>query len=405
MRKLNDEFGGRPLCTQIGGGKTSPDRAALYNGCLVRYLDFMDCFHVKKEVCHPSDTIAGLLAVAEYAKASGHALLTAIAVAYQIHCRLLEELGAMRAGLNHTTPQAVAVAAASSRLLGLDAQQTQSAITLALDTGLSLAATQAEPVSQWKGLSSGHASMAAVHQTFIARNGVTGPAGAFDGPFGLYHLIGSKAQLNWDQESVDVIRRTSLKRYNAEFHAQPIIEATLELKERHNLAPGTAFERITVDVFREAYEVIGGGAYGPKNVVKTKESADHNILYVVAAALLDGDVGPAQYTEARITHADVQTLLQKVVVRPSNDYSQRYTQQTPVRVTVRTADGSAFTLEKRDWHGYAGRPMSFDDIAAKFDHLAAPNAGAAARRVVVDAVQRLDTIGTTDLMTALALKA
>ena len=403
VRKLNDEFGGRGLCTQIGGGKTSPDRAALYNGCLVRYLDFMDCFHVKKEVCHPCDTIAGLIAVAEYAEASGRALLTAIAVAYQIHCRLLEELGAMRAGLNHTTPQAVAVAAAAARLLKLDVQQTQSAIALALDTGLSMSVTQAEPISQWKGLSSGHANMAAVHQTFMARSGVTGPAGAFDGPFGLYQLIRSKAQLNWDQEGLDVIRRTSLKRYNAEFHAQPIIEATLELKRQHNLGPTTPVQQITVDVFREAYEVIGGGAYGPKNVVKTKESADHNILYVVAVALLDGDVGPAQYADERIGRADVQTLLQKVIVRPSNDYSQHYPEQTPVRVTVRTSDGQTFTQEKRDWHGYAGRPMSFDDVVAKFDRIAAPNADASARQAVVAAVYDLDRSSTADLAAALTL--
>jgi 2-methylcitrate dehydratase len=32
-----DDFGGRPLCTLIGGGRTAPDRAALYNGALVRW--------------------------------------------------------------------------------------------------------------------------------------------------------------------------------------------------------------------------------------------------------------------------------------------------------------------------------------------------------------------------------
>ena len=35
LRGQLEEFGGRPLCTLIGGGRTAPDRAALYNGALV----------------------------------------------------------------------------------------------------------------------------------------------------------------------------------------------------------------------------------------------------------------------------------------------------------------------------------------------------------------------------------
>ncbi len=37
------EFGEEGLCTLIGGGHTAPDRAALYNSALVRYLDFNEC--------------------------------------------------------------------------------------------------------------------------------------------------------------------------------------------------------------------------------------------------------------------------------------------------------------------------------------------------------------------------
>jgi 2-methylcitrate dehydratase len=48
------DFGGNPLCSLIGGGKTAPDRAAFYNGALVRYLDFMDSYLAKGETCHPA---------------------------------------------------------------------------------------------------------------------------------------------------------------------------------------------------------------------------------------------------------------------------------------------------------------------------------------------------------------
>ena len=68
VRAQVDEFGGRPLCTLIGGGRTAPDRAALYNGALVRYLDFNDSYFAPGETCHPSDNFAPVLAAAEYGR-------------------------------------------------------------------------------------------------------------------------------------------------------------------------------------------------------------------------------------------------------------------------------------------------------------------------------------------------
>ena len=64
IRAQLDDFGGRPLCSLIGGGRTAPDRAALYNGALVRYLDFNDSYFAPGETCHPSDNLAPVLAAA-----------------------------------------------------------------------------------------------------------------------------------------------------------------------------------------------------------------------------------------------------------------------------------------------------------------------------------------------------
>ncbi len=59
IRAQITEFGGEGLSTLIGGGRTAPDRAALYNSALVRYLDFNDSYLAKGETCHPSDNIGG----------------------------------------------------------------------------------------------------------------------------------------------------------------------------------------------------------------------------------------------------------------------------------------------------------------------------------------------------------
>jgi 2-methylcitrate dehydratase len=100
VRTQVEEFGGNPLCTMIGRGRTAPDRATFYNGAGVRYLDFMDSDLAKGETCHPSDNLAPVLAAAEYGDAAGAAFLASLAVAY--HVRLSNEAPVRSRGFDHT---------------------------------------------------------------------------------------------------------------------------------------------------------------------------------------------------------------------------------------------------------------------------------------------------------------
>src|SRR5699024_4142099 len=88
IKHLIDDLGGSPHSTMIGGGKTSPEKAAFYNSALSRYLDFMDSYLAKGETNHPSDNFGAVLAAAEARDADGAALLAAFAVAYQVQTRL-----------------------------------------------------------------------------------------------------------------------------------------------------------------------------------------------------------------------------------------------------------------------------------------------------------------------------
>jgi 2-methylcitrate dehydratase len=65
IRAQVEDFGGTGHCAMIGGGRTPPDRAALYNSALVRYLDFNDSYLAKGETCHPSDNLGSVMAAAE----------------------------------------------------------------------------------------------------------------------------------------------------------------------------------------------------------------------------------------------------------------------------------------------------------------------------------------------------
>src|SRR6185312_1530379 len=120
LKEQLDDFGGNPLVSLIGGGKTAPDRAALYNSALVRYLDFNDSYLAKNETCHPSDNLGGVLAASEYAGGNGGNFLTALAVAYQVQCRLSDVAPVRDKGFDHTTQGSYAIAASVAKALALD---------------------------------------------------------------------------------------------------------------------------------------------------------------------------------------------------------------------------------------------------------------------------------------------
>src|SRR4030095_14520276 len=110
VRQLIADFSPDGRCTLRGGGRSAPDRAALYNGALVRYLDFNDSYLAPRETCHPSDNLGAVLAAAELANASGGTLLVALAVAYEVQCRLSDAAPVRDRGFDHTTHLAYSVA-------------------------------------------------------------------------------------------------------------------------------------------------------------------------------------------------------------------------------------------------------------------------------------------------------
>src|SRR5204862_2218998 len=141
-------------------------------------------------------------------------------------------------------------------------------------------------------------------------------------------------------------------------------------------------DRITVETFLTAYDIVGGGKYGDRTDVQTKEQADHSLPYLMAVALIDGEVWPEQFDEDRIRRPDVQRLLKRVscrtklgpsrpraVVERLDPATRAYPDEVQARVIVRMRDGRSFAAERRDWEGHRSRPFSGDQTVAKFDRL------------------------------------
>jgi 2-methylcitrate dehydratase len=395
------DFGGAAHSTLIGGGRTAPDRAALYNGALVRYLDFNDSYLAKGETCHPSDNLGAVLAASEYADRSGRDLLTALGVSYQVQCRLSDVAPVRAKGFDHTTQGSYAVAAGVAKALGLDRQRTANAIAISGTAFNALRVTRTGALSHWKGLAYPNTGFGGTHAAFLAMQGITGPPEVFEGNKGFMDSIAGPFEIDWCEEDLERVTRTIIKKYNAEIHSQASIEGVLELKGAHGFT-GAEVARIEIETFDVAYHIIGGGEEGDKTIVRTKEEADHSLQYMVAVAVLDDQVLPEQYEPERIQREDVQTLLQNVLVRPVDDYSRRFPGEMPCRLTVTLGDGRVLVKEKQDYEGFHTRPMQWNTVIQKFERLSEPYTGASLRQEITEAVDSLETIQVSDLVRLLA---
>src|SRR5271168_3752051 len=332
------EFGGSGPCALTGGGQANPIYAAFWHTALVRYLDFMDNFLAPTETCHTADNFGVALTITDYVGGSGLDLMLGVALGYTVQSRFVDHANFMSSGFDHTSQLAFSHNAAAGRLLGLSEQQIGHAIAMAAVSDASFAVVRAKPLSQWKGLASAQSALGSMNALFLARRGVEGPLQVIEGPLGIDHLLHMQVQIDWDKEGYEGVLESTIKKYNAMIHTQSAVHCMVELVKQNRLDP-TKVVAIEADVTRMTYDFAGGGLYGVDKVVQTKEQADHNLPYLLAVAMLDGDVMPAQFEPDRIARADVQLLLKKVSVRPDQEFTAQYPAKMPAKITVRLQDG------------------------------------------------------------------
>ena len=230
--------------------------------------------------------------------------------------------------------------------------------------------TRTGALSQWKGLAYPFTAFGAVEAAFLAARGITGPPRCSRATRASWTRSPAASRSTGNDEDLERVRRTFLKRYNAEIHSQSALEALLELREAHALDPA-AVERIELETFQVAYDIIGGGEEGDKKEIRTKEQADHSLPYLLAVALLDGQVLPEQFAPERIVAPDVQALLRRVEVRPAADLTARFPAEHACRLRLHLAGGATLAAEKSDYEGFLTRPMSWERAREKFERLAA----------------------------------
>lgn len=381
--------------------KTLPDLATFANGALVRYLDFNDTY-LAKEPAHPSDNIAAVLAVGEACHASGQRVIQAIALAYEVQCRLCDAAALRPRGWDHVTYGPFSSALAAAKVMKLSQAKTLHAINLAGVANVALRQTRIGDLSMWKACAFSNAARNGVFAAMLAQQGMTGPSPIFEGekgfmklvsgPFELPPLGGEKGQ---QQDTVPFkILDTYIKHYPVEYHAQTAVEAALALREellksegRQALAHITEVEIGSYDV---AIEIIGRDS--EKWHPQTRETADHSFPYCVAVALLDGTVSLRSFEKKRMVDPALHTLMQKVRVVQRPEFVGRYPQAMPTLVTVRTQSGKDYSKQVDYPLGHPRNPMSDREVEDKFRMLAAGKLDRVRAGKIIDLVWKLDSV-------------
>ncbi|MBI3609489.1 MAG: MmgE/PrpD family protein [Nitrospirae bacterium] len=347
---------------------SAPDLAAFANGTMIRYLDYNDTY-LSKEPAHPSDNIAAALAVAEAEGADGKALIASIIVGYEVQCRLCDAAALRTRGWDHVTYGPLSTALVAAKLMGLSEAQMVHALGLAGVPNVALRQTRVGELSMWKGSAFANASRNGIFAAVLARQGMTGPAPLFEGERGFFNQVTGPFELpsfGGDGRPFKILD-ASIKYYPAEYHAQSAIEAALLLRPR---CPLKDIHSITVRTFDVAAEIIGKDPekWRPQN----RETADHSLPYLIAVALMDGEVGLAQFTDERIKDPKLRSLIQKVSVVTDPDFSSAYPEAMPNQIEIRTVHGKSHILKVTYPKGHPKRPLSDRELEEKFISLTRP---------------------------------
>jgi 2-methylcitrate dehydratase len=352
------------------GERAAAEIAGFANATAARCLDFNDTY-LSLEPLHPSDAIAPLLCLAETERRSGAELVAAIALAYEVGVRLCDAASLRAHGWDHVNHLGVAVACAAARLLELDEERTRHTIALTAVPHAAMRQTRAGELSMWKGAAAAESCRNAVFAARLAAAGMTGPGEPFEGEMGYVHqLLGG----DLDEEALAPIAQTApprailetyVKRWPVEYHAQSAVDAALQLRADLGDRASERIASVRIETFAAGYEIIASDP--EKWDPRTRETADHSLQYVVAAALFDGDVTLRTFDESRFRDpAVLEFLRDRVTVEEDPELSRGYPEGIPNRVTVRTADGEDLAREVRYPRGHARNPMTDEEVSAKF---------------------------------------
>lgn len=329
-----------------------PVTAAFDIGAMNRWLDYNDTW-LAAEWGHPSDSLGGILAVADYcsrvAVAEGRKplvmrdALVAMVKAHEIQGVLSLENSFNRAGMDHTLLVRVATAAVVTHLLGGSRDDAIAAVSNAwVDGGPLRVYRHAPNAGSRKSWAAADATSRGVRLALMALTGEQGYASALTAPvWGFEDALFRSQPVRLPRALGAYVMENVLfkARYPAEFHAQTAVECAVEL---HPLVAGRVeeIERIEITTQESAVRIIS--KTGP---LRNPADRDHCLQYMAAVALLKGDLTADDYEDAAASDPRLDALRERMRVTEDAEYSREYldpdARSIANAVQVFFSDGSA----------------------------------------------------------------
>jgi 2-methylcitrate dehydratase PrpD len=338
--------------------------AALVNGTSAHAFE-LDDYHNAK--LHPGAVvIPAALAMAEQRQSSGEQLLTAIAAGYEVMIRssLALEPSAARLRGWHLTGACgpFGAAAACAVLMGLDAERTAWALGLAGTQGAGLWAFNADGTMS-KRLHAGKAAHSGVLAAELAAAGFSGPTQIYethDGGFlRAFSDKSDAAQLTRDLGTRFHTDGVSIKPYSCCGSTHAYIDAALELRRRLGNAWDPA-RPVRVGLSK-VVDVQCGFDYRPSSAL----NAQMSLRYCVAAALADGQVLPAQFSEQKMNDPELRALAGRLELVPDPALDELYPVHFAGWVSA-MVDGQWLRVDILDPTGSVAKPVDLGAARAKF---------------------------------------
>jgi 2-methylcitrate dehydratase len=327
-----------PEATVPGGARVpgtrfelDPVQAAFCIGAMVRWLDFNDTW-LAAEWGHPSDNLGGILAVADYLGRRAvreardtltiRSVLEALIKAYEIQGVLALNHSFNRVGLDHVLLVRIASTAVVTGMLGGARAEVVNAVSNAFIDGGALRTYRHAPnTGSRKSWAAGDATSRAVRLALLARLGEMGYPSALTAPtWGFQDVLFRGQPLVLAQPLGSYVMEHILFKisFPAEFHAQTAVEAAVVLhpQVRHRLEE---IDMVLIETQESAIRIID--KVGP---LKNPADRDHCLQYMVAVALLKGDLTAADYEADAAADPRIDWLRSRMIVRENPRFSADY---------------------------------------------------------------------------------
>jgi 2-methylcitrate dehydratase len=397
-----DEIAAIGQATIIGTGRRiDPVSASLANALMIRCMDYNDIYW-KQDPSHPSDIFPAAIACCERASGNGKELIVGLVLGHEFEMRLCEAAfpGIRERGWHHATLTAFVSPIVAGRALHLSWEQIQHAIGISASRHCTLGAVTAGKLTMMKNTVDPMATQSGVFAALLAEKGYSGPEHVFDGKEGLTHVFKPDWKIDVLTEGLGQswrITQCGMKAFPTEALTHTPISAVLELVKSNDLRPDDV-EKIQIRSLARAADILSDPSkYDPH----TKETADHSLPYVIAAALVDRQVTPVQFTMEKIMSPKIREQLHKVEVVADPEIEKVFPALQRVIVQIQTRDGRSLQKQLDFPKGDPRNPLTDQEIEDKFSALAQGVLSTPAQKKLKDAVWGLERVGSVSNLMAL----